>query len=171
MSVNYVSLSNPVYSEIEKAVLATYQNACIVWVEEIKNPELEHQYVLYKAQFDEPNERRLFHGTSERISRIIIKEGFDSSKNKCSAYGLGTYFSTRAEYSRHYAKTRSKDDLAFMLVCDVTLGRTCQGHADRPIDPGYDSATDNMRKPDMYIVGRNDAVVPRYLVAFYPSAK
>jgi hypothetical protein len=171
MSTSYLSLSDPNYSVIEADVLKTYKNACIVWVEEVKNPDLEHNYVLYKAQFDEPNEKKLFHGTSEQISRIIIREGFDSTKNKCSAHGLGTYFSTRAAYSRMYAKTRSKDQLAFMFICDVVTGRTCQGRGGQPIPSGFDSCTDNVKKPDMYVVGHNAAAVPRYLVAFYPSAK
>jgi len=115
-----------------------------------------------------PNVRRLFHGTSIEISTIIIEEGFDPTKNRTSAYGKGIYFSNRSLYSKHYCK--SDGDIYYMLVCDVATGESCQGIANKPIEAGFDSAVDNLKRPDMYIVNKKEACIPRFRVAFYPNA-
>jgi hypothetical protein len=170
MSTKYVDLSEPVYAEIETAVFKTYNTACILWIEEIVNPRLSAEFEQYKEELKNPNVHRLFHGTSEENANSIITNGFNAKVNKRSAYGNGTYFSTRAEYSRHYSKERG-DNLAFMIVCDVACGKVCQGRANTPITNGFDSCTDNIKRPDMYIVDKRAAALPKYLVAFYPKAK
>jgi len=169
MSVEYLKLSDPMYEEIENAVRKTYEHSCIVWIEKIKNEELEKKFKEYVLTLNPPVVKRLFHGTSGEIARIIIEEGFDPSKNKTSAHGLGVYFSTRALYSKNYCHKTKGCDYVFMLVCDVATGKTCKGLNGQPIPKEYDSATDNINRPDMYIVNKREAALPLYLVAFYPK--
>ena len=169
MSVEYLSLSDPMYEQIENMVRATYEHSCIVWIEKIHNEELEKKFNEYKSKIDPPNVKRLFHGTSEQVARIIIEEGFDPSKNKVSAHGLGVYFSTRAAYSIDYCHRTQGKDYVFMFVCDVVTGRVCRGQPYSPIPPEYNSATNSVKNPDMYIVNKREAAMPKYLVAFYPD--
>ncbi len=164
-----MSLSDPMYDQIENIVRATYKNSCIVWIEKIRNEELEKKFNDYKSKINPPNIKRLFHGTSEQVARIIIEEGFDPSKNKVSAHGIGVYFSTRALYSIEYCHRTEGKDYVFMFVCDVVTGKPCKGKANTQISPEYDSATDNLARPDMYIVNKREAALPLYLVAFYPD--
>lgn len=183
MSVKYLSLSDPEYSKIESAVLETYQNACITWIEQVENKELLERYNAYKNTFSEPNEKRLFHGTSKENINNILENGFDPSRNRACAYGLGTYFSTRAVYSKDYSlmkngyarNTRKKqsqrnleNDIIYMFVCDVITGKTTQGRSGAILPKEFDSFTDNVNKPDMYIVNRVEACYPHYVVAFTP---
>lgn len=165
----YVKLSDPVYDFIEQSVLATYPNACIVWIEKVVNEDLEKAYQAYKATVRPSNEKRLFHGTSEDIARVIIKDGFDPSKAKVCAHGLGIYFSTRAAYSSVYCRRNAGQDYAFMLVVDVITGRVGEGKAYTAIPPEFNSVTDSLKRPDMYVVNKREAAMPRYLVAFYPD--
>ena len=169
----YLSLSDPMYTKIEDAVRQTYSNSCIVWIERVINPELEEKHDIYKASFDKPNVKQLFHGTSEEICRKIVSTGFDPTFNKVSAHGKGVYFSTRAAYSKEYSRMRMsrKADLAYMLVCDVVLGKVGEGRASTVIPKEYDSVTDSLHNPDMYIIDKPYAAIPRYLVVFYPYAK
>jgi hypothetical protein len=169
MSVEYLKLSDPMYDEIENAVRRTYEHSCIVWIEKIKNEQLENEFKAYVSTLNTPNIKRLFHGTSEDIARIIIQEGFDPSKNKTSAHGLGVYFSTRAAYSKDYCHRTKGREYVFMLVCDVATGKVCQGRNCKPIPHEFDSATDSLARPDMYIVNKRQAALPLYLVAFYPK--
>jgi len=170
MSTTYLSLSDPMYDQIESLVRQTYSRSCIVWIEEIENLTLLEQFEKYKASLSSPNVKQLFHGTSAETARIIINEGFDPAFNKTSAYGKGVYFSTRAKYSKDYSRER-KDGLAFMLVCDVITGNVGQGRSGQPIPSRFNSVTDNLRRPDMYIVDKREACIPQYLVAFYPKAR
>jgi len=174
----YLSLNDPEYSKIENAILETYQNACICWIEEVENKELLGKYTAYKNTFVEPNEKRLFHGTNKENINSIIENGFDPTRNKASAYGLGTYFSTRAAYSKDYSlkgkkskKGNPENDIAYLFVCDVVTGKTKQGSGLAKIPPGFNSFTDNVDKPDMYVVDKLEACFPRYVVGFYPYTK
>lgn len=169
MSVEYLSLSDLAYDEIENQIRATYEYSCIVWIEKITNPELEAKFTSYKNTVNPPNVKRLFHGTSEDIARIIIQNGFDPSKNKVSAHGLGVYFSTTARYSFKYCHPTNGRDYVYMLVCDVVTGCVGQGKAYTHIPPKYDSVTNSIGRPDMYIVNKRESAMPRYLVAFYPK--
>lgn len=167
----YVDMGDKVYEEIEEAIRTTYENSCICWIEKINNPELEEKFVAYASSITDPNIKRLFHGTSEDISRKIAYEGFDPARAKVCAHGMGVYFSTRAQYSKAYAKKSDRDGMAFMMVCDVVCGNVGQGRSYTHFGPPYHSVTDNIKNPDMYIVNRHEAAIPRYIVAFYPNAK
>jgi len=170
VKTEYLEMSDPMYDKIENAIRETYTNSCIIWIEKIHNPQLKLEFNTYYKTLSEPNIKMLFHGTNSKIARIIISEGFDSSKNKVSAHGLGTYFSTRAVYSKQYCTKLKDEDYSLMLICAVATGKFCQGIANKPIPDGYDSAVDIVRKPDMYIVNKRCAALPTYLVAFYMNA-
>lgn len=167
----YVQMQEPVYDEISNHIFATYRNACILWIEEIINPTLESCYQSYKASIETPNEKRLFHGTLDKVAKTISVDGFDPTLNKTSAHGKGVYFSVRAEYSRQYCRRSQGNDLACLLICDVVTGRVCQGRANKPIPNEYNSATNSLKNPDMYIVNKREAAMPRYIVVFHPEAK
>ena len=165
----YLSLSDPEYDKISTFFRETYPNSCIVWVEKIDNPDLLSNYEEYKKTIPEPNEKLLFHGTTEPNARKIIHLGFDPSLNKAFAYGKGVYFSKRSIYSRDFSMP-SKDELAFMLLCSVVIGKVTKGSRGEKIPKDYNSFTNSIKNPDMYIVNRREAIMPRYLVAFYPAA-
>lgn len=175
----YLSLNDPEYSKIENAVLETYKNACVIWIEQNENKELLQKYTAYKDTFSEPNEKRLFHGTSRENINNILENGFDPSRVKVCAYGRGIYFSTRAVYSKDYSlkgMSRKKgktgeDDIVYMFVCDVVTGKTTQGIGGAILPKEFDSFTDNINKPDMYIVNKSQACYPKHVVAFYPYVK
>lgn len=172
MTTTYLSLSDPEYDKIVGFFRQTYPNSCVVWIEKIINPDLLSDYEEYKNTFSEPNEKLLFHGTTEENARKIIDSGFDLSLNKTFGYGKGIYFSKRAIYSSNSRFSKpSNDDLAFMLLCSVVTGKVTQGDRGEKIPKDYDSFTNSIKNPDMYIVNRREATLPRYLVAFYPGAK
>lgn len=170
----YVSLSDPIYDQIHNKIAKTYQNVCIVWIEKVYNKDLEERWQNYKKLFNTPNEKQLFHGTSERNARLICRDGFDPDLNKVSAYGLGIYFATKAHTSREYGiKSMGKEEIAYMLVCDVVLGNIglSVGNSNKKIPKQYSSLCDNKASPDIFVVDKKEACLPRYLVAFYPGAK
>ena len=99
----------------------------------------------------------------------LSHSGFDATKNKTSAYGIGTYVSTSALYSYGYSakNSRKKDDkMVFMFNCDILAGKTCTGILNTNIPKEFDTGTG----PGMYIVPNDDAIIPRYIIAFYPYA-
>ena len=170
MTTSYLDMSDKMYDFISEQVRKTYKNACIVWIEQIENKSQKDMFDNYVKSLPKPNIKTLFHGTNENTARAIIFSHFDPSYKKVCAYGNGLYFSTRAQYSKSYSKMNN-DQLAFMFVCDIVCGKVAQGNSGKNIPKGYNSFTDNLKNPDMYIVDKAEAIWPRYLVAFYPLAK
>jgi len=96
-------------------ISTTYKNSCIFWIQEVNNKSLEDLFEQNKNYIPFPNIKRLFHGTSEKISNIIIDEDSKPSLNTVSAYGKGVYFSTRYLYSKMYCKAKN-NDIAYLRL-------------------------------------------------------
>lgn len=176
--MSYLPLASPIYAELEKMVLATYQNACIVWIEQVVQPDLEHKFDDYCATLPEPNVRRLFHGTGNEIAQRICEEGFRPELNRVSRYGKGVYFAVDAVYSKDYSRPGRdiysqfrRDEIVYLIVSDVATGRTRMGSNEAVIPAGYDSFCDSPKDPKIFVVNKKEACCPRYLIAFYPGAR
>ena len=150
MSTEYIELSDPTFTRIEKYLKESYSGACICWIEKITNPELEKRYSQFKASCKIPfQENLLFHGTQPNIIDVIIKEGFDPSKNTRSRLGKGTYFAKHASYSCDFS-TPTSDGLCYMILADVVTNENTK------TDP----------RDQICVVPHKDACIPRYVFAF-----
>lgn len=171
-----VFMSDKRYDKIEEGIRKSYPNSCILWIEEIINPELEELYQKQKADIEKKRgkpckELELYHGTREEYSNSIIKNGFDPLANTRSAYGKGSYFAKNASYSRDYAPPAS-DQVSFMLICSVLVGETSVYGASKPIDTAkHDNSVDNPKSPSIYVTPYQYGAIPRFIVAFHRNAK
>ena len=171
-----LALSNTVYLNIESDVRKTYPNSCVLYVDELLNDILTSRYNGRKQAMinirgvHNIQELRLFHGTKACNINSIAENGFLSRTNTRSAYGIGTYFSTAAGYSKDYTDT-DNDDVSYMFVCDVLVGRCAVGCGNKILDTeAYDNFVNRSNDPTIYICPHDDACVPRYLVAFHKNA-
>lgn len=171
-----IYVSSPDYSDLEKGILVSYPNACVLWMEKIENSFLEEKYEQQKKELEMKRgkpceEHMLYHGTSESIASIIIQTGFIPSKNARSVYGKGTYFAKNASYSRDYAPPAS-DHISFMLLCSVLVGEVAVYRPNQTIQIElHDNSVDNIQHPTIYVSPYQYGVIPRYLIAFYRNAK
>ena len=149
-------MSDPKYVNIERRVRESFENSCICWIEEISYPLDE--YVNCRTSLGgEFKELSLFHGTHEKLVNIIIREGFDPSKNVRSVYGKGAYFAKDASYSFNYMTSNEGNDISFMFLCDVLVDH---------------SVLTNVREnPTIFVVPKREAILPRYVITFHKSAK
>ena len=164
-----LSLSDKKYDEITNRIIESYPNACICWIDEIKNEYLKTQFnnqftEIEKKRENKPYILQMFHGTSEKNIEIISNYGFDVSKNKVSAYGIGTYFAKAASYSSHFMKP-DKDRISYMFLCDVIIGNTCN-HLSKNTNELYDNAINN-KNIDICVTPYNFGGIPKYIIAFY----
>jgi Poly(ADP-ribose) polymerase catalytic domain len=169
-----VPLSSPVFEEVEDAVRASYPKSCILWVNKVENDRLRNAYEQQKTEIANKRgfvkEMRLFHGTSEEALNAIVHYGFDPDRNMTSAFGRGTYFAVSASYSKDYAKPK-KNQISFMLLCDVLVGICCQGMSNQVIDiTKYDNAVNHIEKPSIYVTPYKYAAYPSYVIAFHREA-
>lgn len=175
MSLTPLSLSDPMFDKLSDAIMKSYPNACILWIEQVENPALKERYNAYKCELekqignDNTKELQLFHGSSKAAIQSIINNGFDAGMNKTSAYGIGSYFAVNASYSKSYARNERMDDnISYMILCNVCVGRTCQGVSNRVIDSTkYENFVDNTVSPTIYVAPHDASIYPAYIIAFY----
>ncbi|NXA42764.1 PAR14 polymerase, partial [Eudromia elegans] len=170
-----------------KDVQARFQQTCssfkIEKIERIQNPYFWKAYQIKKLEMDKKNgnrnnERHLFHGTSRDSITLINSRGFNRSYAGANgvSYGNGTYFAVNASYSAD--DTYSKPDaegkkymyLARVLVGEYSLGRR---GAITPSPKNYsnsidlfDSSTDNVKQPTMFVIFNDIQAYPEYLITF-----
>lgn len=173
MEMQNVLMSDTRFDEISARIRETYPKACILWIDEIKNRNLEqeHQELLEQISNKRTNisvkTLELFHGTGEENIKSIALDGFKTSYSKIAAYGKGTYFSKLANYSINYAKD-GKDKICYMFLCSVIVGECGRYSSNQEIDIKiHDNSVDFIASPTMYITPYDYGGIPKYIIAFY----
>ncbi|XP_037548698.1 protein mono-ADP-ribosyltransferase PARP10 [Nematolebias whitei] len=153
----------------------------IIQVEKLMNRLLYNQYKLKKAsvlqQSTHPTiERTLFHGTSEASVKEICVHGFNRSfcgKN-ATVYGQGVYFAVNSALSvQDQYSPPNADGYKFIFVSKVLTGDFTKGTHSMKTAPlketgdiplRYDSVTDDITSPAMFIIFNDTQAFPEYLV-------
>ncbi|NWH55873.1 PAR14 polymerase, partial [Geococcyx californianus] len=171
------------YKDVQGKFLKTCGSLQIVKIERVQNPYFWKAYQIKKREMDikngnRNNERLLFHGTNKESLTFINKNGFNRSYAGMHAanFGNGTYFAVNASYSAN--DTYSKPDvdgrkymyLARVLVGEYSLGTKgsitpAAKNTNNSIDL-YDSSTDNVNHPSMFIIFNDIQAYPEYLITF-----
>lgn len=152
-------------------------------IERVQNIFLWKNYMIKKMSIDakngnQNNEKLLFHGTAQDHLTKIHKNGFNRSfaGMNAAAIGNGTYFAVNANYSAQ--NTYSKPDatgMKYMYLTRVLTGLFCAGKhgiltppAKSTQDPTdlYDSVTDNLANPSMFVIFNDVQAYPEYLISF-----
>ncbi|XP_004675217.1 PREDICTED: poly [ADP-ribose] polymerase 14 [Condylura cristata] len=174
---------HPDYKFVADAFNLTCANFRIEKIERIQNPDLWNSYQIKKKIMDAKNnnavnEKLLFHGTDADSVPHVNRNGFNRSyagKNAV-AYGKGTYFAVNAKYSAN--DTYSKPDRngnKHMYYVRVLTGLSTPGNSSLivppPKDPQnptdlYDTVTDNVPNPSLFVVFYDYQAYPEYLITF-----
>ncbi|KAI1237332.1 Poly [ADP-ribose] polymerase 14, partial [Lamprotornis superbus] len=171
------------YKDVQEWFLQTCQSFKIEKIERVQNQYLWKNYQIKKCEMDikngvRNNERLLFHGTSEESLPLINNHGFNRSYAGVHAanFGNGTYFAVNANYSAHdlYSKPDVNGKkymyLARVLVGEYSLGKKgsitpARKNVSNSVDL-FDSSTDNMSQPSMFIIFNDIQAYPEYLITF-----
>ncbi|NXG44692.1 PAR14 polymerase, partial [Psilopogon haemacephalus] len=171
------------YGDVRARFMETCQSFQIEKIERIQNQYLWKFYQIKKCEMDKKNgtrinERHLFHGTSRESITLINDKGFNRSYAGMHAanFGNGTYFAVDASYSAH--DTYSKPDAngkKYMYLARVLVGeysRGVKGSITPAVkDPSnsvdlFDSSTDDVNRPSMFIIFHDVQAYPEYLITF-----
>ncbi|XP_053389167.1 protein mono-ADP-ribosyltransferase PARP14-like [Mercenaria mercenaria] len=156
----------------------------VVKIERIQNKSLWEQYQSKKKQLEDQNppgtinERELWHGTSADPVDSINAHGFNRSfcgKN-ATVFGDGVYFAIHAWYScqNRYSKPDAQG-IRRMYLCKVLAGEYAKGEQGMRVPPLkssggpnalYDSVTNDMINPQMFVIFHDTQACPEYLVYF-----
>ena len=176
----YISMSNPIFDAIVKRVSESYPYSCICFITEIVNEKLSKAFNKKKKEIEKKLTAsaskqkvkigQLFHGTNEIAAEAISRTGFLTKFNKTSAYGIGSYFARNAKYSFHFMHPGA-DEMSYMFLADVLIGKTCVGVSGKRAPKGVDTMVNKIKNPDIYVTPYDNGAYPRYLIAFHKSAK
>ncbi|XP_073490644.1 protein mono-ADP-ribosyltransferase PARP14-like isoform X2 [Aquarana catesbeiana] len=170
----------PEYSAVQQK----FQMSClnqILRILRVQNRDLWLNYQIKKQNIDSKNgpnnnERELFHGTDLGSIQHVNHNGFNRSYagRNGTAYGNGTYFAVNANYSVTYAKPDGNGQ-RHMYLARVLTGLYYTGYkgiitppaknAANPTDL-YDSVTDNVQNPSMFVIFNDIQAYPEYHIIF-----
>lgn len=175
MTFHAVLMSDPRFDEIDGRVRKSYPNACILYIDEVRNADLLEKYQERKSSIEKTRgsvkEDQLFHGTSVDAIHAIVEEGFKTACNKVSAFGKGTYFARNANYSYAYMK-ESGNGITYMFLSDVLIGACGRyGSGQTIITKTHDNSVDHDDNPSIVVTPYDDGAYPRFLIAFHKNAK
>lgn len=173
--VTPVAVSSPEYDRILSELKLSYPNVCVLYIDHIKNDELEANYLkhandLHSDRDNENVEGYGWHGTLPENINAIVGNGFDPKMNKRSVYGQGTYIARLANYSKDYAQM-DDTEVSYMFYCKYTYNKLV-----RPLKPcsvaknRFIAGCDNVHHPQIYVFPSKYAVIPMYIVAFHKNA-
>ncbi|XP_029985691.1 protein mono-ADP-ribosyltransferase PARP14-like isoform X1 [Sphaeramia orbicularis] len=171
------------HQEVEKELSRTGLNVNIISVERVQNRTLWQSYQLKKQQLDSKNqhtnnEKLLFHGTGADSIEQINEHGFNRSYagTHAAMFGKGSYFAIDPAYSaRGYAPPDAKGHKR-MYLARVLVGDYAQGRGGMITPPAkttgssahlYDSVTDNMSNPSMFVIFNDIQAYPQHLITFH----
>ncbi|XP_045569623.1 protein mono-ADP-ribosyltransferase PARP14 isoform X4 [Salmo salar] len=187
MPANTPCLSFPIQPQTQEHidVLKQFEDTCkknVLKIERIQNRSLWGGFQIKKKDMEvrnghQNNERKLFHGACHTTIDKINELGFNRSyagKN-AALYGDGTYFAVKANYSA--SDTYSKPDpqgQKYVYLCRVLTGDFTTGKQGMKVPPPkstttiqlYDSVTDGVSPPSMFIIFHDNQAYPEYLITF-----
>jgi poly [ADP-ribose] polymerase 7/11/12/13 len=172
MSREPIYMSDKRYDEISEMVYKSYNNACILFIDEVKNDDLYASYAAYKSELTEKRgdaveEKLVFHGTSANVIDVICRDGFDPTKNISSSFGKGSYFAKDASYSKQYMKSTDSHEVSYMFLAKLAVGK-CILHTDT--DKDFDNYVNNLTMPTIFVTPHRYGAFPQYIVGFYKNA-
>ncbi|KAL1266727.1 hypothetical protein QQF64_002402 [Cirrhinus molitorella] len=169
------------YADVVKEFRRTNLTSNIIEIERVQNSALWKNYMIKKEELEVKNkhtnnEKLLFHGTGPDKTDQINHHGFNRSFSGMhgAMYGNGSYFAVDPHYS---AQGYSKPDVngyKRMYLVRVLVGDFTQGKRGLPVPPAkssnsadlYNSVTDNMTHPTMFVIFNDVQAYPEYLITF-----
>ncbi|XP_062870054.1 protein mono-ADP-ribosyltransferase PARP14-like isoform X2 [Trichomycterus rosablanca] len=176
-----IQQSTQEYTFVEKEFRKTGLTSTILTIDRIQNETLWRNYMNQKAFLErknnhQKNEKLLFHGTGSKNIEKINDRGFNRSfaGTHGAMIGNGVYFAVDPAYSAQgYASPdnlgHKRMYLARVLVGDYTTGK--QGLLAPPAKSSstsdlYDSVTNNLITPTMFVIFHDVHAYPEYLITF-----
>jgi len=159
----------------------------------VQNKSLWSYYSFHRDRLEmnniQPNERRVWHGTSVLDPSIVYADKMDGFMMQFAAQGLwgrGIYFADKASYSKNYSHKPTKfqtsdrpaptESELEMFLTRLLVGKETKLNQNRaltvpPIDSKtglkYNSVTGNTAGSQVWIVYENGRAYPEYLVRYY----
>ncbi|XP_048024160.1 protein mono-ADP-ribosyltransferase PARP14-like, partial [Megalobrama amblycephala] len=169
------------FADVEQEFRKYGLSSNIIQIERVQNSALWRSYMIKKEEMEhkskhENYEKHLFHGTGSDKTDQINHYGFNRSYAGMhgALYGNGTYFAVDPLYSaQSYSKPDAKGNkrmyLARVLVGDFTQGQKGLLTPPRKSSKGvhlYDSVTDKIKNPSMFVIFNDVQAYPEYLITF-----
>ena len=183
MIKEHISVSDPKFDELDKAIRESYPNCCIVQIQKVTmDKNIEENFLRHYERFTKINDKtkivQLYHGCSVESVNKIIHNGFLISENVNGAFGIGTYFSNSSFMSQSYAYQKLIDQgtISYIIVADVVISDVVLGSAGinsgnkemLEKDRNWPSCYVNRKqKTSIFCIPYDSGAIPRYIISFH----
>lgn len=172
--------SSSEYQTVVGLLTQSIANLNVIKVERIQNPylwralqnKIKEMSTIY-GDASKVDVRQLFHGTRADVVSSICAENFDWRLHGSStgqAFGQGTYFATRANYSYGYCRVDSSN-MKYMFVARTAVGTMTIGNSSMvrpPLNSAtnalFDSTVDRLPTPSIIVKYDKQEYYPEYLL-------
>ncbi|KAL0994160.1 hypothetical protein UPYG_G00118530 [Umbra pygmaea] len=170
------------YQDVEKKFVSTGLRHTIVEIARVQNEALWKSYQIKKKHLEEKNkhtnnEKQLFHGTDFNSISQINNQGYNRSYAGMhgAVIGKGVYFAVDPAYSASGYAPADAQGQKRMYLARVLVGDFTRGHANLVVPPAkssanaaelFDSVTDNISNPTMFVVFNDVQAYPEFLITF-----
>ena len=181
-----LSRGNEEYQGVEEHFRRTAGDTfAVLKIERVQHPALFKQYAAYRDVVAQGNggdacEKRLFHGTDKATMNKInhgANQCFNRTFTHTHAYGKGVYFARDALYSADPRYSKPGPGAQLMYRARVAVGAFTRGQRNLTDAPEranlqlYDSVVDNMSDPSIFVVFRDAAAYPEYVIHFQEAGR
>ncbi|XP_077991496.1 uncharacterized protein LOC144445727 [Glandiceps talaboti] len=154
-------------------------------IERIQNPKLYRKYMVLKQNMDRKNKKGinnvklLYHGTAAyNVDKISYGEFYSSFAGKnATSYGHGSYFAVNSSYSASttFSPPDPRTGNRYVYQAKVLTGEFTRGQQGILVPPSksgsdptdlYDSVTDNVQNPSLFVIFNDAQAYPEYLITF-----
>ncbi|XP_063789775.1 protein mono-ADP-ribosyltransferase PARP15-like [Pseudophryne corroboree] len=174
------------YKEVKTKFKSSSKSFHVVEIKRIQSVKQWQSFTINKRAVSRKNPGKrnlhhLYHGTKSEVIKNINREGFNRiySGENGTAYGYGTYFAVKSDYScgDRYSVPDSNGN-KYVYQAAVITGRYCKGSCtyreppyidNDPSGDRYDSVTDDIRNPSVFVTFHDDYAYPEYLITFKPK--
>jgi hypothetical protein len=153
------------YRDVRSHLLQSMDTVNVVRIDRIQHRLLWRRYVVRRDEIatkcgGNPNELRLWHGTSATDPRVILasESGFDERLASSGFYGPGIYMAEHARYpngdtERGYFHASPGDDHRQLLLVLTSSGRAKEfgREISRELDPARDLVDPDRSTPDCQV--------------------
>jgi hypothetical protein len=171
LNTNYIKISTMFSFSLPNAIIK---------IEELDYPFLKIEYDKEKLKLEtkynkKANEKLVFYkGDSNFKIENLIKNGINPQLSSDNGLGKGSYFGVNASYTLNNGFCEvNQNNEKILLVATIIIGDPYIGKQSiiyPPIKPDninyYDSVTDNLNNPSIYVVFHKYKILIKYVVYF-----
>lgn len=159
-----------IYNDIKQDILNIYPNAFILWMSLIENDKLKENQIklindIEKRRNMKVDIKEMYRATKKNDIIQIAENGMTDEYFINTFYGQGYYYSNSIKYCSDYIKDILNEDISYVFLCDVVIGKYNKIYDFINTDD-YDNSVNSVEDYDITVSPYKYGGIPKIIIAF-----